>query len=444
VKETQEQEMARVYYTLYDKLLNYEHLKRSFKKVKAAKGGPGIDGQTIADFESDLEGNLTTLLRQLRDKSYQPLPVKESEIPKLTGGVRKLGIPTVRDRVVQQALKGVLQPIFEPEFHPSSYAYRPKRSQHHAIAKAALFIRKYEMQSVVDMDLAKCFDTLDHGLILRYFRERIADGSILELIRKFLVSGIMKGDDWRATTEGSPQGAVFSPLIANVYLNTFDQVMKERGHRIVRFADDIRIFKYSKSAAENALKQSKKILEKELRLKINTEKTKIVHASEGVDFLGVRIYPTHTSIQEKRLTRFKKEVKAKTKRNSSKNLQEIITELNPKIRGFANYFRIANCTGKFTKLMSWIRRRLRAKQLRLWKTKKKLRRRLRQRGYKAPDTCMRMGAWVSSNTRLAHQAMPNSFFHEENNLVDIAAVQTGIPVSLPEGIRVDMSRIRGP
>jgi len=436
--------MTRIYYTLYDRLLNDEYLMKCFRKVKSAGGGPGIDGQTIADFESNLEDNLATLLKQLRDKSYQPLPVKEAEIPKLTGGTRKLGIPAVRDRVVQQALKGVLQPIFEPDFHPSSYAYRPRRSQHHAIAKAALFIRKYEMTWVVDMDLAKCFDTLDHGLIFRYFRERIADGSILELIRKFLLSGIMKGEDWRATTEGSPQGAVFSPLIANVYLNTFDLVMKERGHRIVRFADDIRIFKYSKGAAEEALRQAKRLLEKELRLKVNTEKTKIVHASDGVDFLGVKIYPTRTGIQEKRLTRFKQKVKAKTKRNSSKNLQQVIDDLNPSIRGFVNYFRIANCKWHLTRLMRWIRRRLRSKQLRLWKTRKKLKRRLRQRGHEAPVTCFKMRAWVSSKTKLAHQAMPNSFFHQEKNLFDMEAVQTGIPVLLPEGIKVDMSRVRGP
>ena len=437
--------MARVYYTLYDKMLDYQRLKQGFQKVKAADGAPGIDGQTTADFEQDLHGNLTTLLKQLREKSYRPLPVREVLIPKPDGGTRKLGLPTVRDKVVQQALKSILQPICEPEFHPSSYAYRPNRSQHQAIAKAALFIRRYRMLQVVDIDIAKCFDKLDHSLIMRAFRRLIADGSILNLIRMFLESGVMNCEGWRATSEGSPQGGVISPLIANLYLNSFDQFAKERGHRIVRFADDIRIFKYSRRGAENSLEQAKQYLEKELRLSLNERKTRIVHADEGVDFLGVKIYPLYTSIQENRVARLKQKVKAKTKRNNtSKNLKQTIDELNPVIRGFINYYRIANCKGKIAKIAKWIRRRLRAKQLKLWKTRKKLRRRLRQLGYDAPVTCCRMSYWASSLSKLAHIAIPNSYLHQEMGLFDIASVPVGIPVLLPEGISVDMSRIRGP
>ena len=437
--------MVSVYYTLYDRILDVQGLRRAFLRVKAAKGGPGIDGQTIAEFELDLHHNLTTLLTELREKSYRPLPVKESLIPKLDSKEpRKLGIPAVRDRVVQHALLSIIQPIFEPEFHPSSYAYRPERSQHQAIAKAALFIRRYEMQHVVDIDIAKCFDTLDHSLILQAFRTKIADGSILNLLKMFLESGVMKYEGWRATTEGSPQGGVISPLIANLYLNSFDQFAKERGHRIVRFADDIRIFTRSRSAAENSLKQAKQYLEKNLRLRLNTEKTCIVHADDGVDFLGVRIYPLYTGIQDKRLARFKQKVKAKTKRNSSSNLKQVIDDVNPLLRGFITYYRIANCSWSINRIMRWIRRRLRAKQLKLWKTNKRLCRRIRQLGRDAPTTGFRMSSWASSLSQLVHIAISNSYLHKELGLYDMAAVPTGIPVLLPERIRVDMSRVRGP
>jgi group II intron reverse transcriptase/maturase len=198
--------MTKVYYSLYDRLLSQESLYRAYRKVKANGGKPGMDGISIQDFAQDLPGQIVMLVSELRDKSYQPLPVKRVEIPKPDGGVRKLGIPSVRDRVVQQALLETLQPIFDPLFHPSSYGYRPGRSAHQAIAKATLFIREYNLRHVVDMDLSKCFDTLNHELILGGLRKRIKDGSVLNLVRKFLQSGVMTGNGWEATEEGSPQG----------------------------------------------------------------------------------------------------------------------------------------------------------------------------------------------------------------------------------------------
>ncbi|HKK02146.1 MAG TPA: reverse transcriptase domain-containing protein, partial [Desulfuromonadales bacterium] len=208
--------MARIYYSLYDRMLSETRLLQAFRKVKSNKGKPGIDGQSVEDFAERAPEEVAVLVRELKEKSYRPEPVRRVEIRKESGGVRELGIPTVRDRVVQQLLLEILQPIFDPEFHPSSYGYRPGRDCHQAIAKATQFIRRYQRNWVVDMDLSKCFDTLNHELILRAFRRRIADGSILELIRMFLQSGVMLGDGWRASEEGSPQGGVISPFIANV------------------------------------------------------------------------------------------------------------------------------------------------------------------------------------------------------------------------------------
>ena len=421
--------MIRVYYSLYDRMLSKERLHKAFLKVKSNKGAAGVDGQTIEDFAGDLQKNLDMLVKELKEKSYRPLPVKRVEIPKGGGGKRKLGIPTVRDRVVQQTLLNILQPIFDPEFHPSSYGYRPGRSCHQAIAKATMFIRNYERQWVVDMDLTKCFDTLDHDIIIKAFRKRVTDGSILKLLRMFLQSGVMTEEGWHASTKGSPQGGVISPLIANVYLDAFDQFMKSRKQRIVRYADDTLIFTRSRSAAENALKQATRYLEGKLKLTVNQQKTHIVHSSEGVKFLGVIIRTGFTGIQEQKIQGFKLKVKKITRKNSPVNLEKVIDDLNPLVRGFANYFRIANCKEVFKGLSGWVRRRLRAKQLALWKKPKRLHRRLRQLGYKGEFKAIKMSSWRNAASPLASFAIPNKYLRELG-LFDLCSVQTGIPVSI--------------
>jgi len=419
----------KVYYSLYDRLLSKESMHRAYRKVKVNGGKPGVDGISIEDFAQDLPGQIVMLVSELRDKSYQPLPVKRVEIPKVDGGVRKLGIPAVRDRVVQQVLLEILQPIFDPAFHPSSYGYRPGRSAHQAIAKATLFIREYNLRHVVDMDLSKCFDTLNHDLILGGLRKRIKDGSVLNLVRKFLQSGVMTGNRWEETEEGSPQGGVISPLLANIYLDAFDQHMKNRGHRIVRYADDILILTRSKSAAENALKQASQYLESELKLTVNRQKTEIVHSGHGVKFLGVVIHTVYTRIREEKIRRFKDKVKKITRRNSPVNLAKVINDLNPVLRGFANYFKTANCGGVFRELAQWIRRRLRAKQMKLWKRPKRLHRRLRQLGYKGEFKSIKMNSWRNSASPLASFALPNDHFREQG-LFDLSRVRTGATVSV--------------
>lgn len=419
--------MVRQYYSLYDRILSVKNLYQGYLGVKKAKGTAGIDGQSVADFGQDLERNLAILSEELREKSYRPSPVRSKEIAKPGGGVRKLGIPTVRDRIVQHTLLNILQPIFDPGFHPSSYGYRPGRSGHQAISKATLFMRKHGLSWVVDMDLSRCFDTLDHDLIIKAFRKRITDGSILELLRKFLESGVMEDGVVRETITGSPQGGVISPLVANVYLDAFDQEMRRRGHRIVRYADDILILTRSENAARNARMQAGRILEGELKLTVNREKTHIVHRSQGVSYLGVVIYTTYTTIQEKKIRSFKEKVRKVTKRNSPVNLEKVIEDLNPIIRGFANYFRIANCKQVFRSLAQWIRRRLRAKQMSLWKKASRLHRVLRQRGYRGAFKAIKMASWRNTASPLASYAMPNSYF-EEMGLFSLEVVETGISV----------------
>lgn len=418
----------RIYYSLYDRLLDRRALARAFEKVRRAKGAPGVDGQTIEDFESRLLEELTSLVSELRTKTYRPQPVRRVSIPKPDGGQRHLGVPTVRDRVVQQALLDILQPIFDPGFHPSSYGYRPGRSCQQAVAKATMFIRRYDFKHVVDMDLSKCFDRLDHGLILSAIRRRVTDGSILTLIEMFLTSGVLIAGNWEATELGSPQGGVVSPLIANIYLDRFDQEMKRRGHRIVRYADDILILSRSESGARHALAVATKILEEDLKLTVNREKTHVTHASQGVKFLGVIIGSVRTRIAPAKLAAFKLTVKQITRRNSPVNLEQVIADLNPVLRGWANYFRMANCQGVYRELASWIRRRLRAKQLALWKRPSRLHRRLRQVGWHGELEAMRMSSWRTSRNSYVNLAISNGYL-AELGLFDLTSIPTGV---LPE------------
>jgi len=416
--------MVKKYYSLYNRMLNEKGLLQAFAKVKSNKGSPGVDGQTIADFAEHLSGEIAVLAHELRQKSYRPQPVKRVEIPKAGGGKRLLGIPTVRDRVVQQALLNILQPIFDPGFHPSSYGYRPGRSPHQAIAKASQFLRRYGLRWVADMDLSRCFDTLNHALILKSFRRKVADGSILELVRMFLQGGVMTGEGWQASETGSPQGGVISPLIANVYLDAFDQFMKGRGYRIVRFADDILILTRSKSAAHNALNVARNYLEGTLLLTVNEQKSHVVHSFTGVNYLGVEIHTGYTRIKREKVREFKDKVRRITRRNSPVNLKQVISDLSPVVRGFANYFRVANCQREFKVLAQWVRRRLRAKQLCLWKRAKRLHRRLRQLGYQGEYKAIKMNSWRNSASNLASHAIPGSYLRELG-LIELTTVQTG-------------------
>jgi len=415
----------RIYYSLYDRLPDRRALARAFEKVRRAKGAPGVDGQTISDFESGLQEELTRLVTELRTKTYQPQPVRRVSIPKPDGGERHLGIPSVRDRVVQQVLLDILQPIFDPGFHPSSYGYRPGRSCQQAVAKATMFIRRYGLCHVVDMDLSKCFDLLDHRLIVSSIRRRVTDGSILALVEMFLTSGVMIAGNWEATESGSPQGGVVSPLIANVYLDAFDQEMKQRGHRIVRYADDILILCRSEAGARHAQQVATNILEGDLKLTVNRDKTHRTHAFRGVKFLGVEIGLVHTRIQVKKVAAFKAKVKAITRRTSPVNLEQVITDLNPVLRGWGSYFRMANCKVLYGELAGWIRRRLRAKQLALWKKPGRLQRRLRQVGFRGGLQKMRMTAWRTSRSSYASLAISNGYL-AELGLYDLASIETGV------------------
>jgi len=351
----------RKWYSLIDKVYNLPNLLESWYEVKANKGASGIDKETIEEFEKNLSRNLKELHRLLRQKRYTPSPVRQILIPKPNSKEqRPLGIPTIRDRVVQQGIKRVIEPIFEAKFKQVSYGYRPKRRAQQAIQKCKEYINA-GYKWVVDADITSFFDTVDHKLLMNAVKEEIADGTLLDLIEKFLKAGVMKEGKLEATRGGVPQGGVISPLVANIYLHRFDEVMTERGYRLVRYCDDFVIFTKYKGKSEKALQESKQIIERKLKLKLHPQKTKVVHAYwDGFEFLGCLfkrnyVYPTNKSKK-----RFKEKVRYITRRQQPKKVKDIINQLNPVIRGWGNYFKQTNVKKLYCTLDEWMRMRLRS------------------------------------------------------------------------------------
>lgn len=412
-------------YSLIDKIYRKENLMKAFKHVKRNNGAPGIDGETVLDFKANEIENINLLHEQLKTNTYKPRPVKRIEISKEDGGIRNLGMPTVRDKVVQQAIVNIIEPHFDRTFHPSSYGYRRGHSQQQAVAKAEQFMNRYGLTEVVDMDLSKCFDTLNHELIIESVSELISDGRVLDLIRLFLKSGVIIGKEFIDTTVGSSQGGVFSPLLSNIYLNKFDQKMKSKGIRIVRYADDILIFAKDKQAAGNYLSYAKEVLEKELKLKVNEDKTHLTNIDAGVAFLGFIIKGNYLYVQPKRVQRFKDKIRQKTKRNAGRSLESIIKELNPVIRGWINYYRVANIKKLLQGIMAWIRRRLRMIKMKQWKTYKKMHKEMRKLNIKGNGMKMDVCRWKNSTTQMVHLILPNRYF-DEIGLIDLCKYEVGL------------------
>ena len=403
----------RRWYSLIDKIWAEPNLGEAFQEVKRNKGAAGVDRVTVKAFESQLEDNVRALHHALRTKTYRPKPVKRVYIPKADGTQRPLGIPTVGDRVVQAAARRILEPIFEEVFLNCSYGFRPGRSAHMALQN----IRKDLMDGyvyVIDADLKAYFDTIPHEKLIDAVREEVVDGSVLELIRRFLQAGVMENGSFHLNEQGTPQGGVISPLLANIYLHPLDKLMTERGHRITRYADDFVICCKTQKGAERVLKSVTRFLERELGLKVHPEKTKIVNNREkpfvflGYEFRQNRMFPS-----EKAKEKFKERVKEITRRNQTVNVHTLIKEkLNPYLRGWGNYFGNGQGITFFKEMDGWIRRRLRAVQLRSWKKIRKLHRELRRRNFKGELPRLRMTAWRNSHCFHAQFAMPNDWFHE--------------------------------
>jgi RNA-directed DNA polymerase len=348
------------WFSLIDKVYRPQTLKAAWHKVKGNAGAAGVDGQSVKQFGWRAESYLAELEQALRAEEYQPEPIKRVEIPKAGGKKRPLGIPAVKDRIVQTALKLVIEPIFEREFEESSYGFRPQRSAKDALREVDELIRQ-GYTHVVDADLESFFDTIPHAALMRQIEERISDGRVLELIGLFLSQDIIQGMKRWTPTGGTPQGAVISPLLANIYLHPLDRQMKQQGYRIVRYADDFVVLCRTAQQAQAVLEEVKSWVAQN-GLRLNGDKTHVGdcrQAGQGFEFLGYRFEAGQRWVRPKSFKALRERIRVKTRRTRGESLANIIADLNPMLRGWFNYFKQAHPL--VHELMDgFIRRRLRA------------------------------------------------------------------------------------
>jgi group II intron reverse transcriptase/maturase len=391
--------------SLMERMLQRNNLNAAYLRVKRNKGAAGIDAMTVEEMLLYLKEHKDELVRTIRMGTYQPKPVRRVEIDKPDGGKRLLGIPTVIDRMVQQALAQVLQPIFERTFSDNSFGFRPRRSAQQAITRAKEYYEQGN-RHVVDIDLAKYFDTVNHDLLVDMVGEQVKEKPVLDLIRRFLKSGVMVEGVVIASEAGTPQGGPLSPLLSNIYLTSFDRELEKRGHRFVRYADDCNIYVKSRRAAERVMANCKKYLEGKLKLKVNTEKSKVGNPTK-LKFLGFSLYGSKTGarirVHEKPMERFKNRIREITSRKRSRPMDETLRELKLYTTGWLNYYGLADMRQRIKSLTEWIRRRIR---MCIWKQWKKISARFRNLQQLGVP---RQKAWEWSNTSKGYWRIAGSF-----------------------------------
>lgn len=401
---------------LMEIICEQQNLRRALQRVRANKGAPGIDGMSVDQLTSYLRRHWPKIRTDLLEGTYQPLPVRRKEIPKPSGGVRLLGIPTALDRLVQQAVGQVLQQIWNPSFSDSSFGFRPGRNQHQAIKRAQEYVVE-GYRNVVDMDLSKFFDRVNHDRLMSRLSTKVHDKRVLKLVRRFLTAGVMIGGLQEPSHEGTPQGGPLSPLLSNIVLDELDKELEKRRLRFVRYADDFIIFVRSKRAAERVMKSVSLFINRKLRLKVNLEKSRITYpwwmCFLGFSFISRR-GDSRIRIHSKSIKRFKQRVRELTGRSGGLSMAQIISRLNLYFRGWWGYFGITQSLPNFRSLHYWILRRLRAILWKHWKNPRTRIRELRKR--KIPHRqavftgCSRKGPWRMSRVKWVMFALPKSYF----------------------------------
>ena len=360
--------------SLMEQILSKDNLNAAYLQVVRNKGTAGVDGMTVEELGAYLSENGESIREQLRTRKYKSQPVRRVKIPKPDGGVRNLGVPTVVDRFVQQAVAQVLNPIFEEQFHDHSYGFRPNRCAQQAVLKA-LEMMNDGHSWIVDIDLAKFFDTVDHDKLMTIFGRTIKDGDVISVVRKFLASGVMIDDEYEDTIVGTPQGGNISPLVANIMLNELDKELEARGLDFVRYADDLIIMVGSRQAADRVMKSVTRFIEEKLGLKVNAEKSK-VDKPKGIKYLGFGFYfdtlakAYKARPHPKSVAKFKAQMKKLTCRSWGVSNAYKVDKLNQLIRGWVNYFKIGSMKRQCERLDSNIRYRLRMCIWKHWKTAK--------------------------------------------------------------------------
>jgi len=387
---------------LMEQVVSHGNMQAALRRVEQNKGAAGVDQMTVKQLRPHLMKHWPSLKRSLLDGTYQPRPVKRVEIPKPAGGVRLLGIPTVVDRLVQQALLQALTPLFDPSFSDASYGFRPERRGHDAVRKARQYVRD-GWAWVVDIDLEKFFDKVNHDILMSRVARRIEDKIILGLIRRFLNSGIMLDGVVTASEEGTPQGGPLSPLLANILLDDLDKELEARGHRFVRYADDCNIYVRSRRAGERVRASITRYLKERLKLTVNESKSAVDRPWKR-KFLGFSLIPQERRITLAPQTRKKvaDKIRSLTQRSAAVSMDERVKELNQYLGGWIGYFALAETPSVFERMDKWIRTRLRMCQWKQWKRTRTRVRELRALGLRELDV------WEAAGSRKAYWRIAHS------------------------------------
>ncbi len=392
-----------------------ENLKAALRQVKANKGSAGVDGMTVGGITDYLKQHWPAIREQLLNGTYEPKPVRRVEIPKPDGGVRKLGIPTVLDRFIQQAVMQVLQRRWDRAFSNHSYGFRPGRSAHQAVAQAQQYIADGHGWCV-DLDLEKFFDRVNHDKLMGQIAKRIEDKRLLKLIRAFLNAGVMENGLVSPSVEGTPQGGPLSPLLSNLVLDELDRELERRGHRFVRFADDSNIYVRSERAGQRVMESVTRFITQKLKLKVNEAKSAVARPQER-KFLGFSFTEgpaVKRTIAPKALARFKDRIREITRRAKSVSIRATMDELAPYMRGWRNYFGFCQTPEVLISLTSWVRRKLRCALWRQWKTVRRRRAALLQLGVR-PRLAANMagsgrGPWYLALTKALNVGLSKAYF----------------------------------
>src|SRR6201988_1119926 len=400
---------------LMEEVCDRGNLVRAWKRVRSNKGSPGVDGMTIEGAKAYLREHWPNIRSQLLSGTYQPQPVKRVEIPKPDGGVRKLGVPCVVDRLIQQAVLQVLQERWDPTFSEHSYGFRPGRSAHQAVVQAQRYVAEgYSV--VVDIDLEKFFDRVNHDSLMARVAARLSDKRVLKLIRAFLNAGVMEGGLVRPVDEGTPQGGPLSPLLSNLVLDDLDKELSRRGHRFCRYADDCNIYVRSRRAGERVMASISRFLTQKLRLKVNEAKSAVARPEER-KFLGFSISNdgSERRIAPKALDKFKTQVRDKTRRARGINLQQLIEDMTPSLIGLRGYFGFCQSPRVLPNLEKWNRLRFLSDLWRQWQNGPNRFKELRQRGLPKFHAAVAAGSptgfWRMSGHPAVQQALRNAYFH---------------------------------
>lgn len=403
---------------LMERVVERSNMQTAYRQVKRNKGAPGVDGMAVEALGDFLRVHWPRIKERLLEGSYKPVPVRRLEIPKDNGGTRPLGIPTVLDRLIQQALHQVLSPLYELEFSEHSYGFRPGRSAHQAVRQAQRFQREGK-RWVVDLDLAQFFDEVNHDILMARLGRKIKDWRILRIIRRYLRAGVLLGGVVSVTVKGTPQGGPLSPLLSNIVLDDLDKELERRGHSFCRYADDCNIYVASRRAGDRVMRSIRRFVEKRLKLRVNREKSAVGRPWRR-KFLGFSFtwhFKTRIIVAKQSKIRVKGKLKALFRKGRGRNLERFIREdLNPVIRGWINYYRLADAKGFAGELDKWIRRRLRCNLWRQWKRPWKRFQVLLKRGLPEERAVRsafnQRGPWFNSGASHMNQAFPRRYFDQ--------------------------------